>query len=107
MKDQDDHFSIPHHATNNLFLRFIANHIFNPISYFFLHLYLKWGTTYEFDIEKFKQNKELLDRLGSDYDENGIPYWEKTGTVDPDYLTPEEMQKYYGVYNKEDLDRID
>lgn len=32
-----------------------------------------------------KNNKELLDRLGSDYDENGIPYWEKTGTVDPDY----------------------
>lgn len=21
-------------------------------------------------------NKELLERLGSDYDENGIPYWE-------------------------------
>jgi len=25
----------------------------------------------------FKDNKELLDRLGSDYDENGVPYWEK------------------------------
>lgn len=24
-----------------------------------------------------KQNKELFKRLGSDYDENGIPYWEK------------------------------
>ena len=23
--------------------------------------------------------KEVLDRLGSDYDENGIPYWEKGG----------------------------
>lgn len=32
-----------------------------------------------------KDNRELLERLGSDYDENGIPYWEKTGTVDPDY----------------------
>lgn len=32
-----------------------------------------------------RDNKELLERLGSDYDENGIPYWEKTGTVDPDY----------------------
>jgi hypothetical protein len=25
----------------------------------------------------FKDNKELLDNLGSDYDENGKPYWEK------------------------------
>jgi hypothetical protein len=25
----------------------------------------------------FKDNKELLDKLGSDYDENGKPYWEK------------------------------
>ena len=33
----------------------------------------------------FDDNQDLLDRLGSDYDDNGIPYWEKTGTVDPDY----------------------
>ena len=25
----------------------------------------------------FKDNKELLDKLGSDYDESGRPYWEK------------------------------
>ena len=31
-----------------------------------------------------KTNKELLERL-NDYDENGCPYWKKTGTVDPDY----------------------
>ena len=86
MKNQDDHFSIPHHATNNLFLRFLANNIFSPISSFFLHLYLKWGTTYEFDYIGFKeQNKEILDRLGSDYDESGIPYWKKTGKVGLDY----------------------
>ena len=24
-----------------------------------------------------EENKELLERLGSDYDENGVPYWEK------------------------------
>ena len=23
------------------------------------------------------ENKEILDKLGSDYDKNGIPYWEK------------------------------
>lgn len=28
-------------------------------------------------IEKaFEENSELLERLGSDYDENGKPYWE-------------------------------
>ena len=27
---------------------------------------------------------ELMERLGSDYDEHGVPYWEKTGTIDPD-----------------------
>ena len=25
----------------------------------------------------FEENAELLERLGSDYDENGKPYWEK------------------------------
>lgn len=24
-----------------------------------------------------EENKELLERLGSDYDENGVPYWEQ------------------------------
>lgn len=28
-------------------------------------------------IEKaFEENAELLERLGSDYDEHGVPYWE-------------------------------
>ena len=85
MKDQEDHFSIPHHATNNLFLRFIANHIFSPISHFFLHLYLKWGTTYSIDLDSFKDNnKEILDRLGSDYDINGVPYWASYWNEDPE-----------------------
>ena len=25
----------------------------------------------------FKENEEFLDRLGSDYDNDGVPYWEK------------------------------
>jgi hypothetical protein len=25
----------------------------------------------------FKENEEMLDRLGSDYDASGVPYWEK------------------------------
>lgn len=36
----------------------------------------------EFDLKQItkrvmEENAELLERLGSDYDENGIPYWEK------------------------------
>lgn len=27
--------------------------------------------------EAVKDNKEILDALGSDYDEDGIPYWER------------------------------
>lgn len=27
--------------------------------------------------EAFKENQEMLDRLGSDYDADGVPYWEK------------------------------
>ena len=25
----------------------------------------------------YVENKEMLDRLGSDYDKGGVPYWEK------------------------------
>ena len=43
----------------------------------------------EFDLEHtinfvMENNAELLERLGSDYDENGIAYWEK--------LEPDETQ---------------
>lgn len=42
--------------------------------------YSKWGTTYRLDMDAWKRElyqDELLERLGSDYDEDGIPYWEK------------------------------
>ena len=28
--------------------------------------------------DSLRENKELLEKIGSDYDENGIPYWEKS-----------------------------
>jgi hypothetical protein len=65
--------SEPIHKTNNLILRFIANHVFSPLYSFFLKLYLRWGTSYKLTIDS-----EVLDKLGSDYDENGIPYWENS-----------------------------
>ena len=38
----------------------------------------------EFDLDSIikiiaSENAELLERLGSDYDDNGIPYWENNG----------------------------
>ena len=42
--------------------------------------YDKWGTTYLLNTEvwlKEMKKDQVLERLGSDYDENGIPYWEK------------------------------
>ncbi len=35
-----------------------------------------WGTYYLVDMSKIKDDP-VLKRLGSDYDENGVAYWEK------------------------------
>lgn len=40
--------------------------------------YYKYGTHYKFDFD-------MSGPEWDDYDENGIPYWEKLGVVDPDY----------------------
>ena len=42
----------------------------------FWPIYSKYGTMYKMDMD-------LSGEAWDDYDENGIPYWEKTGTVDP------------------------
>ena len=41
-------------------------------------IYNKYGTFYKIDFD-------MSDKKWDDYDENGVPYWEKIGTVDPDY----------------------
>jgi hypothetical protein len=99
---------IPKHNTNILPLRWFANgcetiahHHLNKalyyddhddhgivykyhafLSHWFYKPYLKWGTTYKFDIDAmldgWKEDPEmqrLMEKLGSDYDEDGIPYW--------------------------------
>lgn len=38
--------------------------------------YMWWGTYYTIDFNRIKVDP-VLDKLGSDYDEDGIPYWEK------------------------------
>ena len=53
--------------------------------------YMRWGTMYQLDMTKLKEELENMDLSGdewNDYDENGVPYWEKTGVVDPDYEQP-------------------
>lgn len=44
----------------------------------FMPLWYKYGTYYELDID-------MSGKSWDDYDENGVPYWEKLGVVDPDY----------------------
>lgn len=67
--------------------------IYGRISSIFYKPYFKWGTVYRLDMDAFRKSAwgegidpdaidklksdEVLGRLGSDYDENGIPYWEK------------------------------
>jgi hypothetical protein len=51
----------------------------------FWPFYYKYGTTYRFRMD-------LSGPAWDDYDADGIPYWEKTGTVDPEYSDP----NYYG-----------
>lgn len=46
----------------------------------FWPVYAKYGTTYRFAMD-------LSGKAWDDYDEDGVPYWEKTGVVDPDYNT--------------------
>jgi hypothetical protein len=47
----------------------------------FWPLYREYGTTY-------RLRMDLSGKSWDDYDDNGIPYWEKTGTIDPDYVQP-------------------
>lgn len=43
-----------------------------------------------------EENRELLQALGSDYDEEGIPYWEKWGSKEPKVGGSED--KFDGEY---------
>lgn len=42
--------------------------------------------------EALKDNKEILEALGSDYDENGIPYWEEDAGLSQRGYTYKEQQ---------------
>lgn len=44
----------------------------------FWPIYEKYGTFYRIRMDLSGKNWD-------DYDDNGVPYWEKTGIVDPDY----------------------
>ena len=61
-------------------------------------IYLKWGTTFMFSFD-------MSGKEWDDYDENGVPYWEKTGCVDPDYC-PHRSDWDYEDKNTGDAFRI-
>jgi hypothetical protein len=58
-----DNIFIPEHQTNIIPLRWLANYIFEPISSFFLNLYLRWGTVYSY---QFEDNLETEDGWNED-----------------------------------------
>jgi hypothetical protein len=42
--------------------------------------YMRWGTMYQLDMDKIKEEFEDMDLSGdgwNDYDSDGVPYWEK------------------------------
>jgi len=52
---------------------YLSNKMYKPV--------IRWGTYYTLDKDWLKEimndpeTQELMEMLGSDYDENGIPYW--------------------------------
>lgn len=52
--------------------------------------YERWGTYYSINMELWKE--EMSGKIWDDYDEDGVPYWEKTGTIDPDYYGDENAK---------------
>jgi hypothetical protein len=52
----------------------------SKVWHYFNKPYTWWGTYYVIDTDAWKidpDTQDLLGRLGSDYDEDGIPYWDK------------------------------
>ena len=60
----------------------------------FFKPYRKWGTYYSLELDELiagLKDDPVLDMLGSDYDEDGVPYWENEGGPIKDV---EERLKY-------------
>lgn len=67
---------------------------------FFWPLYDNYGTWYK-QSETLKDYLDTIDMSGddwNDYDKDGVPYWEKTGTIDPDY----DYEKHHWDYVDEE-----
>jgi hypothetical protein len=66
-----------------------VRHFINERIYVYLWpIYKKYGTFY-------RLRMDLSGKNWDDYDENGVPYWEKTGTIDPDY-SPWDFEDHNG-----------
>ena len=60
----------------------------------FFKPYRRWGTYYSLELDELiagLKDDPVLDMLGSDYDEDGVPYWENEGGPIKDV---EERLKY-------------
>jgi uncharacterized protein (DUF1499 family) len=55
---------------------------------------------YNLALESIERNKDILDALGSDYDENGIPYWRKKINIVENFISAEECQKIINYMDK-------
>jgi hypothetical protein len=47
-----------------------------------------------------KENQEILDRLGSDYDEDKIPYWNSRVHIIEDFISADECKKLVKYFDK-------
>lgn len=109
---------LPLRWIGNIFGEFAANHLMSAAyldengeygfrykyhGFFWKYLnkpYEWWGTYYTIDIDAMKSAWDeevsggVLERLGSDYDENGIAYWEKWEDEGGPANNTEERLKY-------------
>lgn len=73
--DNDENFKMPRKD-------YLFHTVYAKLYYLTDKPYSKWGTMYTINMEEWKidlelDKDELLKKLGSDYDENGVAYWEK------------------------------
>jgi len=55
---------------------------------------------YRLALESMKRNKDVLDALGSDYDKNGIPYWNDKIHIVENFISAEECKYLINYFDK-------
>jgi len=60
----------------------------------------KFETYAEYASYMVKKNQEILDKLGSDYDHNGIPYWNNKVHIVENFISAEECNELIKYFDK-------